>query len=102
MTVDQIQSQKRALKIQKYSNTNYIALQNNYFFPPNNSYQAVGQMPGMGGFPMMEHNPYMMPHVAPQMGQMNMPFQHNFIPGMTQQFQQPPQEEPIEQTPQDN
>lgn len=88
MTVEQIQLQKRAMRNQKYqSNMNYIALQNNYFFPPNNPYH-MGQMPGVmpGMMEQIQPNPYMMP----PMGQMNLPpFQQNFMPGMTPQFQAP-------------
>jgi len=91
MTIEQIQMQKRAMKTQRYqSNMNYIALQNNYFFPPNNPYQ-MGQIPGMmpGMMEQMQPNPYMIP----SLGQMNLPpFQQNFMPGMTPQFQAPQEE----------
>jgi len=75
------------MKNQRFNaNMNYIALQNNYFFPPNNQYpysQVPGMMPGME---QMQPNPYMMP----PMGQMNLPpFQQNFMPGMNPQFQNP-------------
>jgi len=91
MSVEQILTQKRAMKNQRYqANMNYIALQNNYFFPPNNGYpypQMAGMMPGM--IDQMQPNPYMMS----QMGQMNLPpFQQNFMPGMNPQFQAPQEE----------
>lgn len=91
MTIEQIQMQKRAQKTQRYqSNMNYIALQNNYFFPPNNPYQ-IGQMPQMmpGMIDQIQPNPYIMP----PMGQMTIPpFQQNFMPGMNHQFQAPQEE----------
>ena len=69
---------------------NYIAMQNNYFFPPNNMYgqpQMMGQMhPGM--FPMMDtfqqQNPYMMNQMNGM--NMNIPFQQNFNNQMNQQY----------------
>lgn len=67
---------------------NYIALQNNYFFPPNQYGQMPGMMPGM--MEPMQPNPYMM---QPPMGQMNLPpFQQNFMPGVNPQFQAPIEE----------
>jgi len=93
ISIEQIQSQKRNMRNQKYQNMNFIAMQNNYFFPPNNQYgqQQMGQMP-QGMMPMenfqQQPNQYMM-H---QMGGMNMPFpQQNFNPNppqMNQQFVQ--------------
>jgi len=92
-SIEQIQSQKRSMRNQKYQNMNYIAMQNNYFFPPNTPFgqhQHMGQMP-QGMMPMdnfQQPNQYMMN----QMGGMNMPFpQQNYNPQMNQQFV--PQEE---------
>jgi len=95
LTVEQIQMQRRALKSQRYqSNMNYIALQNNYFFPSNNPYQMGGQMPGVmpGMMEQIQPNPYM---IQQPMGQMNLPpFRQNLMTGMTPQFQQAaPQED---------
>ena len=88
-SIEQIQSQKRSMRNQKYQNMNYIAMQNNYFFLPNTQYGQMGQMPqGMMPMDQQQPNQYMM-H---QMGGMNMPFQQqNYIPHMNQQFV--PQEE---------
>lgn len=78
------------MKNQKFANMNYIALQNNYFFPPQSGYQQMGQMPGM--IPSMmdqfQPNPYMMGQMPPQMG--HMPYQQNLIQNnmVNQQFQQ--------------
>lgn len=89
--------QKRALKNQRYqANMNYIALQNNYFFNPNQLGQMPGMMPGM--IDPMQPNPYMMGQMPP-MGQMNLPpFQQNFMPGMNPHFQVP--KEDVNQQPQ--
>lgn len=93
LTVDQIQTQKRALKNQKYSNMNYVGMQNNYFFPQNNGQQfhyGSNQMPGVLQ-PMMEQyqgNPYVMGHMPHQMGQINMNYQQNYIQNMNQQYPQ--------------
>merc|ERR1712032_1335013 len=88
-SIEQIQSQKRSMRNQKYQNMNYIAMQNNYFFPPNNQFGQMGQMPqGMMPMDNMQQQPYMMN----QMGGMNMPFpQQNYNPQMNQQFM--PQED---------
>lgn len=89
MTVEQIQLQKRAMKTQRYqANMNYIALQNNYFLPPNHYGQMPGIVPGM--MDQIQPNPYMMQQ---PMGQINLPpFQQNFMPGVNQQFQAPTEE----------
>jgi len=88
-SIEQIQTQKRSMRNQKFQNMNYIAMQNNYFLPPNNQYGQMGQMP-QGMMPMdnmqqQQPNHYMMN----QMGGMNMPFpQQNYNPQMNQQFVQ--------------
>lgn len=91
MSIEQILANKRQNKNQKYkANMNYIALQNNYFFPNNNPY-LMHQLPNMipGGMDPMQPNPYMMP----PMGQMPHPqmnfvshFPQNFMTGMNPQF----------------
>ncbi len=87
MSIEQILTHKRAMKNQRYhANMNYIALQNNYFFPPNNGYNYP-QMPGM--MDQMQLNPYMMPHI----GQMNLPpYQINYMQGMNPQIEVPQEE----------
>lgn len=97
ISVEQIQSQKRAFKTQRYGgNMNYITLQNNYFFTPNNSYPNYGDMSGML---LKKDQCYYLPYTMPQMGFINVPFQQNYMPGMNQQFQQPPQDEQVTQQP---
>jgi hypothetical protein len=95
LSIEQIQTQKRSMRNQKYQNMNYIAMQNNYFFPPNNQYGQMGQMP-QGMMPMdnmqqQQPNQYMMN----QMGGMNMPFQQQNYgnPQMNQQFMAPQEEQ---------
>ena len=98
-SIEQIQTQKRSMRNQKYQNMNYIAMQNNYFFPPNNQYgqqQQMGQMPP-GMVPVMDNfqqqpNQYMMNQMG---GMNNMQFQQNYNPQMNQQL--PPQEENTQQ-----
>jgi hypothetical protein len=94
MTIEQIQQQKRVMKTQRYqANMNYIALQNNYFFTPNQYGQMPGMMPGM--IDQMQPNPY---NMMPQMGQINLPpFQQNFMPAMNPQFQAPKEDVAAEQ-----
>ena len=84
-SIEQIQSQKKNMRNQIYQTMNYIAMQNNYFFPPNNQYGNLQQMGHMsqGMMPMdynfQQPNQYMMN----QMGGMNMPFplqQQNYYP----------------------